>query len=489
MRAFLQNWKRAFVIGVVLAVGACLIVPQALADEGKAKEEQKDGSGGKAGARKVAPSAKLTVRGVGGASGGQTREQALKKAEEERNADPAWKCSHTKVAVIRMTDSGGATSLNNYCLNNDGSILACCGGRRVVSSISRQTGEFASRTVGQQGEIRVLSPKGKLLATWPMEFMPEAVCVTDRGVIFVAGAGRVVQLDQQGKAVRSAASPQMSELPPLPPIPKEEDQGVKESRLKKVEGLKAKLKEAQEALAAARKEATPKGVKQRDLTDEQRQAIQEKLREPQAKLAEARTALREAAMSPQQSALQQRAAILGKASIKGIAVSDKDVFVSCSATKGRSFAVWRMDRELANPKRILDGLRGCCGQMDIQSRDGDVWVAHNAKHRVERYDRDGKQLLSFGRTDHKKADGFGGCCEPKNLRFGADGTLYTCESGPPVAVKHFTTEGKFLGVVAVPLFESGCVRVTIEVSRDGSTVYVLSPSENAIYVMSNKPAT
>jgi hypothetical protein len=109
-------------------------------------------------------------------------------------------------------------------------------------------------------------------------------------------------------------------------------------------------------------------------------------------------------------------------------------------------------------------------------------------HSVERYDRDGKKLSRFGKRDRKSADGFGGCCEPKNLRFGLNGEIYTCESGPPVAIKRFTPDGKFLGVVGVPEYKTGCVRVTVEVSRDGDRVFVLSPGENAIHVLARNDA-
>ena len=71
--------------------------------------------------------------------------------------------------------------------------------------------------------------------------------------------------------------------------------------------------------------------------------------------------------------------------------------------------------------------------MDIQAHGGDLWVAHNSRHKVEHYSREGKKLGSFGKTDRSSADGFGGCCEPKNLRFGPGDVVFACESGPPTA--------------------------------------------------------
>ena len=104
--------------------------------------------------------------------------------------------------------------------------------------------------------------------------------------------------------------------------------------------------------------------------------------------------------------------------------------------------------------------------MDIQASQGELWVAHNGRHKVEHYDREGKKLSSFGKKDRVNAKCFGGCCEPKNLRMAHNGELFASESGPPTCVKRFTTDGKFLGVMVVAPWQSGCVRVTTEFQSD-----------------------
>ena len=48
--------------------------------------------------------------------------------------------------------------------------------------------------------------------------------------------------------------------------------------------------------------------------------------------------------------------------------------------------------DFSEPKRIVDGLSGCCGQMDIQCCGDDFVVAENSRKRVVRYDSDGKQV-------------------------------------------------------------------------------------------------
>ncbi len=172
--------------------------------------------------------------------------------------------------------------------------------------------------------------------------------------------------------------------------------------------------------------------------------------------------------------------------ITGIAVSGDDLFVACPSPSDYTYTVYRLDRDLKTPVRIIKDLHGCCGQMDVQAHDGTVWIPHNARHLVESYDRNGKKLSSFGRTDRKAADGFGGCCEPKNLRISADGTIYAAESGEPVVIKRFSPAGKFGGVVALPNYKSGCVRVTVEVSPDGKRFYILDTGDDAIHVFAAK---
>lgn len=168
--------------------------------------------------------------------------------------------------------------------------------------------------------------------------------------------------------------------------------------------------------------------------------------------------------------------------ITGLGVTGSDVFVACASPKGFGYSAYRMDQDLKNAKLVIEKLSGCCGQMDITAHDGKLWVAHNGKHRVETFDRDGKKLESFGRMDRRAADGFGGCCEPKNLRITSNGDVLAAESGPPVAIKRFTSEGKFLGVIANPTFDNGCVRTTVDVSPDGRQFYLLDAGSDTIHV-------
>lgn len=175
-----------------------------------------------------------------------------------------------------------------------------------------------------------------------------------------------------------------------------------------------------------------------------------------------------------------------RAEVTGLAATEQDVFMAVPTPNEFTYRVYRFDQALQNPTLVVEKLRGCCAQMDIQARDGKLWIPHNGRHSVETRDRDGKELSKFGKGGKVKAEDFGGCCEPKNMRVLANGDVLVAESGPPLCIKRFSASGKFLGVVAIVNEESECVRVTVEVSPDGSRFYLLDTKHDAIRVFKAK---
>lgn len=170
------------------------------------------------------------------------------------------------------------------------------------------------------------------------------------------------------------------------------------------------------------------------------------------------------------------AAMPGRAA-SGIGYCGDDIFVA--ARGATRFEVYRMNSELAEQKRIISGLRGCCGQMDITARDGVVYVAANCRFKVIKYDRNGKEISRFGEEGRIGDKHFKGCCEPKNVCFDSEGNLYTAESSY-CSVKKFTADGEFLGFMGVVSGIRGCVRVSIAVTKDGDKIYMLDTSRNIV---------
>jgi len=281
----------------------------------------------------------------------------------------------------------------------------------------------ASKNKSAQG-IRVYSPKGELLKTLPLDIKPTAICVAKDGTIFVAGDGQLLKLDAAGMVLASAASPVAKE--PVS-INKETEDMVKE------------------------------------MVKESKRPLKEEL-------------------ARRKTSLEQR-----RADVTGLTVTEQDVFMAVPSPSDFTYRVYRFDQALENPKLVVEKLRGCCGQMDIQSHDGKLWIPHNARHQVESRDRDGKELAKFGKSGRVKATDFGGCCEPKNMRVLANGDILAAESGPPTCIKRFSASGKFIEVVAVANNAKGdCVRVAVEVSPDGSRYYMLDTTRDAIRVFGSK---
>ena len=173
--------------------------------------------------------------------------------------------------------------------------------------------------------------------------------------------------------------------------------------------------------------------------------------------------------------------------VNGLAATDQDVFMTVGAPSDFTFRVYRFDHALQNPKLVVEKLRGCCSTMDVQAHDGKLFIAHNARHKVEVRDRDGAELSKFGTKGKVKASDFGGCCEPKCLRVLPGGDVLTAESGPPTCIKRFSATGEFIEVVAVvPGAKGDCVRVTVAASPDGSRYYMLDTTKDAIRVFAAK---
>lgn len=336
-------------------------------------------------------------------------EAEQRAAAASREKDPSWQPSCAEVGLIQVGNSSKPGALKNFCLNGDGNVLAC----------------FAPAAGNEESPaIRVYSPKGELLKTFPLEIRPGAICIAGDGSMFVAGDGKVLKLDRHGNVVASAVSPVAGEAVT---ISKEMEEMVKEMASQTKRPVEEEMARMKEGLEKRRSEVT------------------------------------------------------------GLAATEQDVFMAVPSPNDFTFRVYRFTAGLGEPKLVVQKLRGCCGQMDIQAHEGKLWVAHNARHSVQSLDREGKELSKFGKAGRVKAADFGGCCEPKNLRVLANGDILAAESGPPTCIKLFSSTGKFKGVVGVvPNSKGDCVRVTVERSPDGRHYYMLDTTRDAIRVFASR---
>jgi len=310
-------------------------------------------------------------------SAGQTHSAAsLSGAEPDPSSlVPA---SHKEIGTIGSTPETKFDRLITFCMDPDGNLLACDGNAL---------------------RIRKISPAGKTLAKWDLEFAPYAVHACPDGTAYVAGTGTIAHLDKKGDVLKRIQS----------------------------DG-----------------ENFPSGRP------------------------------------------------------SGVAVTKKNVFLAVGSgwsLRSKSTII-RFDRNLGNPKIIAEGLRGCCQRLDLVANDSNLYVAENSRYRVLKCDRNGKVLSDWGSKDRTRIEGFGSCCNPMNLCFGANGDLYTAESGLG-RIKRYTPDGKFLGLVGyvgVDRFNragrlaASCSNISIAISNDASRVYVLDYMNNIIRVMAKQDA-
>ncbi len=182
----------------------------------------------------------------------------------------------------------------------------------------------------------------------------------------------------------------------------------------------------------------------------------------------------------------------------GIATMGDELFVSFGSggsTSAKAVIV-RFNLDFTGATQIAEGLRGCCQRLDMVGLDGVLYVAENSRHHVLKMDRDGQVLSSWGQRDRLGLAGFGSCCNPMNLFFGAGGDLYTAESGLG-RIKRYTADGEYLGLVGYAgtsrfTQASGlavtCSNIAIAATADEELVYVLDYQNNLIRVLALKPA-
>lgn len=328
-------------------------------------------------------------------------EAEQKAAAKARSKDSAWTPKTREIALIQIGDKGSPGKLKNYCLNEEGNILACF-----------------------EDQIRVYSPEGKLLKSISTPIKAGAISVSKDGSIFIGGEGKVAKLSPEGKVIASVETP--------------------------VASMPVKINKETEEMV-------------REMAKETRQPFEQEMKKMQENLEKRRS------------------------DVTGMAVTEQDVFMAVPSPTDFSYRVYRMTQGLEDPKLVVEKLRGCCGTMDVQAHDGKMWIPHNARHAVESYDRDGKQLAKFGKSGKIKPSDFGGCCEPKCIRVLPDGDILAAESGPPTAIKRFSSTGKFKEVVALVEDTKGdCVRVTVAMSPDASKYYMLDTTRDAIRVFAAK---
>lgn len=120
------------------------------------------------------------------------------------------------------------------------------------------------------------------------------------------------------------------------------------------------------------------------------------------------------------------------------------------------------------------------GMLDLalDPRSDTIVVAHPQKHRIERYQLDGKFIDKFGRFGMEEPGDFSGCCNPTHITVTAEGWIAVSEKAPP-RVKIYTGDGKFLTQSADGVFDPNTKNIDLAVDGQGR-LFATDPHRCAI---------
>jgi len=390
------------------------------------------------------------------------------------------------------------------------------GGEKLTTFAVDEAGRVLAGVAGETPLIRVYDPAGQRIADWKLPIPPEAINVGPKGDVFVAGQGKLLRLDKQGATTLERDSPNMA-------IAAEAAEGIHkrvQDRLSKTQAnklqseirlFKRRLAEMEQKIADVDRDLF--ALDQRELVDtstdetaeieaerttlQKRRALFVKLQANlEYNIVDPPSQRRGAGPKPpkgRQPAAEPdpkaavRQLIADQMRIASISASRDEVFFACSSSTGSGFDVWRTDYQFAKAKKIGESLRGCCGQLDVQANDNGIYVAENTRHRVSGFSREGRPSLQFGSRERGRDDAFEGCCNPMNVAFGDDGSVYTAESGSG-RIKRFSAQGSFKELVGQVELVPGCKKVSIAVSPQGDQVYMLDITRGHIVVMTRGSA-
>lgn len=385
--------------------------------------------------------------------------------EPQTPETPEVEATHQQVATIKLQDDDANMNINAFCLDKQGHLVAACG-------------------MGP-GKIQIADDTGRILKSWKVEVKPEAVNVAPDGTILVGGEGKLFRFDSEGSLLKQADSPHAIALrSDKEKLRSEAVAFLNRSR----NSLQMRIESYQMVIAQLEEKAT-KG----DLNDQEQKMLEllpktlKTFQDQAEKEALARKERGETEPKISEQAIQNyiENQIRSKMKVSSISADDKHVFVATRDLAGYGYAIWKMDSQFAGGESIVSGLRGCCGQMDVQCCTNGLFVAENSRHRVVRFDFAGDETTTWGKQDRTGADGFSSCCNPMNVCFNGANEVYTAESGTG-RIKRFDANGKLLSYVGDVELVPGCKNVSIAASPTGDKVYMLDLTRNHIILMQNK---
>ncbi|MGI9519459.1 MAG: hypothetical protein ACR2NP_20575 [Pirellulaceae bacterium] len=364
----------------------------------------------------------------------------------EEESDPDLEPTHKQTHTIRPEIDGESAKLHTFCLSDDGHILA---------------------SVAHQGKtaLQVYTADGELTKQFDLPFAATAIGQAPDGTVFIGGSGQLARFSLDASEIVPVDAPNLADREAL----------EKEAQ---------EAAEKQKAQITAQYDQQVERIEQRierhlEIPEDERN---ERFERRLATMQEQKQRIKEAAEETLESLgsmIDVDSLIAQRMGIQSIAANSQDLFICCRGAN-YSYEVWRADHQLQNAEKIMDGLRGCCGQCDFQASEEHLIFANNCGFSVDFYDRDGEKVSSFG---EKGGDtGFGGCCNPMNVRCCENGDILTAESSIGW-IKRFNAEGELVGIIGKAKIGGGCKHVPIGHDAQRDRFYMMYEDDSSICVL------
>ena len=325
--------------------------------------------------------------------------------------------THGFEKAVTIKSSDGSFGVQTFCMDGQGRIVALVGAGRYQVDAAKSS-----------AEVHVLTGDGQPVTQWKLDFSGQSINTAPDGSVYVAGDGTIAQYSPKGTLLRKLALPHIAEM---------------------LKDEKAIRKQAEEQARLQGRSFDQFAAQYKKRIEKLKSKPADKLTPSEKRQLEQYTAVLESL--EKDNAGQNRVSVdsmvasitHGLRTINSVAVSERDVFIVCGEGTGYGYSLWRMDHDFKNAKQVMSGLRGCCGQMDVQVQGNDLLVAANCEHSFARFNREGKKLGQWGQCSQAEdLKCFGGCCNPMNVRSGPNGDVFTAESEG--LIKRFSTKGEFV---------------------------------------------
>lgn len=382
----------------------------------------------------------------------------------------ALKSTHIQTSTFSPQIDGKNARLSTFRIRPDGNIVAC------VSPMSQRRGKKKDEDAPKlhAGYVQVYSPDLELVNEIGLPFAPTAIDLDQSGNMFVGGNGKVAKLSKDGEIVAECESPNMVGVD-MEELKREMKEEMLEQQEQMKKSFERQIKQMEERIAK---------LKEKSEEEELTKAEARKLKRFESQLESTRSFFDQQQTEITDEQIEARLQFSSR--ITAIAATQNDLYVATTARVGYSYEVYRFNHNFENPERVLKGLRGCCGQMDIHAIGENLAVAENTKYNVAVYDRDGEEINRFGERLSGDNQGFGSCCNPMNVLCCENGDFLTAESSVG-KIKRFNETGELIGYIGEAKIGGGCKHVAFGHDAERNRYYVQHEDSNKICILNARP--